>query len=217
MIWLLVYLLFIGLTFIISLTTRRWHAPAVRRLSFLLGYMLVKESIAYALYLQGKPHGFLSYFYRPVEYAVISQLYASLFDNRRVVQLIETSNWFYVVLTLVHAGWAWQQGQIYEKPTLLVIVGWLFIIVILLYYFYDLYRSDAIINITRQPVFWISTGNFLFYCGTFFLMGLYAEIRQIDQSLADRLYLINTFLNLLLYTFWSIGFLCVRRSVRSWS
>ena len=67
----------------------------------------------------------------------------------------------------------------------------------------------------RNPLFWVSSGNLIFYAGVFFRMGLLNYIIKELPDLAPKLMYINSSLNYILYTLYSIGFLCTIRNRRS--
>ena len=76
----------------------------------------------------------------------------------------------------------------------------------------DIHLFDAIY---KHPDFWISLGVLIFFGGTFFSNGLYTYLLEIDRVQAKKLFnIINSPLNLILYSCFIIGFLCAipRRS-----
>jgi len=76
------------------------------------------------------------------------------------------------------------------------------------YYFYDLYNQDEVVGIGRLPEFWICTGILFFQTGAFFLMGLLNYLTRTSIDVATKLYSINHLLNILLYSLYTIGFVC---------
>jgi len=76
----------------------------------------------------------------------------------------------------------------------------------------DIHLFDAIY---KHPDFWISLGILIFFGGTFFSNGLFTYLYEIDKVQAKKLFnIINSPLNLILYSCFIIGFLCAipRRS-----
>lgn len=206
-----VYLLSIAVAFVISLLEGHRHRPSVRRLSILLGYMLVSETTGYLL--KGRANNqFLFYLYTPVEFLFLSYLYADHYTIPFACRVARVLGWCFAGFCVPYGGWSWFDSRLTQAPTLLYVIEWTLMLGLVLYYFYDLYRNDYFIILTRQPVFWMSIGNFFFYSGTFFLMGLVAELKRLDYDRAEQLFILNTLLNILLYLFWSIGFLCLRRT-----
>ncbi len=77
------------------------------------------------------------------------------------------------------------------------------------WYYYELYISTTTIHLTRLPLFWISSGFFIFCMGSFFVMGLYSLLRDVDIALANMFYqLIMPTLNIILYSAYIVATLC---------
>lgn len=70
----------------------------------------------------------------------------------------------FVLLTIVN--WGFLQNFILEWSEFPNIYGSLTLIIIVLFYFIELLRSDKIILFHRNLLFWISVGLLLFYAGT---------------------------------------------------
>ncbi|MDH5413147.1 MAG: hypothetical protein OEW87_03325 [Flavobacteriaceae bacterium] len=70
----------------------------------------------------------------------------------------------FVLLTIVN--WGFLQNFILEWSEFPNIYGSLTLIIIILFYFIELLRSDKIILFHRNLLFWISVGLLLFYAGT---------------------------------------------------
>jgi len=63
-------------------------------------------------------------------------------------------------------------------------------------------------KVWQIPEFWVCTGILFFFAGTFFQMGLHSFLFRTNRELANRLYVINHLLNILLYGLLTVGFLC---------
>lgn len=83
----------------------------------------------------------------------------------------------------------------------------IFSIILSLLFFRQVLREVKIINLTRHPMVWISLGTFIYCSGSlpWFIMFNYAlEF----PTMAVILFNISTVLNIFLYTFYLIAFLC---------
>jgi len=98
----------------------------------------------------------------------------------------------------------------YALGSLLVVAG-------CIYYFFEIFQSTRSVNLIREPAFWICSGLLFFYCCTFPLIGLWNQLRGMSRIILDNLNTILTLLNVLLYSLFSIAFLCrIRfRKIRS--
>jgi hypothetical protein len=101
----------------------------------------------------------------------------------------------------------------YDFFTFTYAEGALFVIAGITLYFSEILRSDKIIHINKNLLFWISTGWLIFYVASipFFLMRqYYARLSFISISM----YLIY-FLNFVLYSIFIIGFIWSGREQKS--
>lgn len=75
-------------------------------------------------------------------------------------------------------------------------------------FFRQLLKDKNIIKLSTHPLFWISLGNFIYYSGTlpFFILFDYLLREHLPMALS-YLY-INDALNIVLYSFYLISFLC---------
>ena len=71
----------------------------------------------------------------------------------------------------------------------------------------EIYRNQSILYCSN---FWICLGILIFFGGTFFFNGIYRLIVNLDKTEALRLFsIINSPLNIILYSFIIIGILCL--------
>jgi hypothetical protein len=88
------------------------------------------------------------------------------------------------------------------------VLGCILIVVASIAYFYFLFRFPETGSLTRNPFFWIATGLMFYYTCTFSLYGLENFITEKMRYYNKVLFLITDLLNILLYTLFTIGFLC---------
>lgn len=78
-------------------------------------------------------------------------------------------------------------------------------------YLFETVKQEEEFEVTRNPMFWISLGNLLFFSGSFFSYGFGSYLQYKDNKhLADIIFWIARVLNVLLYILYFIGFLCLR-------
>lgn len=95
------------------------------------------------------------------------------------------------------------------------VVEGLFICIYVVLYLLELYRKDVIVILNKNPHFWISIGNLIFFSGCMFIMGFSNYLRGNNHALYARLVYINYFLNLLLYSLYIKAFLCKSETKKS--
>ena len=86
-----------------------------------------------------------------------------------------------------------------------MLIGSFFMILFCCFYFLELFGRD--INFLQQPLFWIACGLLLFYLGNFFynLLLDYLVKYKLDKE-RIMFVTINNNLNIIMYSFFSIGF-----------
>jgi len=87
-------------------------------------------------------------------------------------------------------------------------IGCLLIIGSCIYYFYELFLMPHSVNLLRQPPFWICTALLFFYAFTYPIYGLSNLMASLPTHLIIIIGRILDSLNILLYSFFSIAFLC---------
>ena len=87
-------------------------------------------------------------------------------------------------------------------------LGCLLIVGCCIYYFYELFLMPHSVNLLRQPPFWICTALLFFYAFTYPIYGLSNLMAGLPTHLIIIIGRILDSLNVLLYSFFSIAFLC---------
>ena len=86
--------------------------------------------------------------------------------------------------------------------------GCLLIVLVCVYYFYELFQLPNTINLLKEPAFWICSGLLFFCTVSFPLLGLTNYIYRISPIIIKNLLLILNLMNVLLYAMFTIAFLC---------
>ncbi len=87
-------------------------------------------------------------------------------------------------------------------------LGCLLIVAACIYYFFEIFQSTRSVNLVKEPPFWICSGLLFFYCCTFPLIGLWNHLSGLSDIILTNLNAIMQVLNILLYSLFSIAFLC---------
>ena len=110
-----------------------------------------------------------------------------------------------VFLIVAFVSLYYESWLVYHKYAF--IVGALFVLVLTVLHFYQLLRSDEVLEVRFKLSFWISTGLLLFYMGMIplFILSEYMRVR----SFSFNVILIS--LNVILYSCYIIGFIWTKK------
>jgi hypothetical protein len=88
------------------------------------------------------------------------------------------------------------------------VLGCILVVIFSIAYFYFLFRFPETGSLVKNPFFWIGIGLLFYYTCTFSIYGLQNFITNTMRYYNRILTLIGDLLNIVLYTLFSIGFLC---------
>lgn len=97
-------------------------------------------------------------------------------------------------------------------------LGCLLIVLYCVSFFYELFTLPESVDLIREPSFWIISGLLFHYSTSFPLMGMLNFLSGLPPFLMEGLYLWLTWTNILLYSLFTIAFLCrirIRNSISS--
>lgn len=86
--------------------------------------------------------------------------------------------------------------------------GCLMIVAFGVYYFFELFMYKNYVNLLREPSFWISTGLLFYYSCSFPLISSINFIINSSKISLEVLQNVIQFLNVMLYSLFTIAFLC---------
>jgi hypothetical protein len=206
----LIYLCILFASFCCCIINRK-NLPAYFRFFILFtGVTFIVESIGfYLLFYTPRQTYFLYHFYVPFEYAVLALVYSKAISKswkKKVILISVPAFW------LLHLFLSLFIQKIEGDNSYAIMVSLILIVVLSLGYYYELLQKEGSAPLFRDPLFWISTGNLIFYSGVFFLMGFLQYLAKEDLALAKKLMVINYSLNYILYSLYSIGFLCTTQN-----
>lgn len=186
-------------------TPLHWFVPY---LLLIVGIELAGRYIRTELH---KPNAWLYNFSIPVEYLFFTFIFYSFYKSHFDRNLAKGFLLLFTVYVIISLG---IRGISIFNGTVLIIGSFAMILFSLLY-FVELYNRPGIIDLRREPVFWIAIGVLLFNAGEF-SYDLLSKFffKQIDIS-AAIFRSINKYLDLLLYLCISISFLWKRDTVTS--
>jgi hypothetical protein len=202
-----IYFVTVFLGIPIGVITRKYHTKPIRNLVFFLSFILLIELPIKFLSLRGYYQNLLYTFYGPIEYIFMGYLYSNHYRSLLAKKIVAASVIVYLVFSGIEALFFFEYFHLSYNFMLrsILIVG------LVTYYIYELYIDEDKLTLSREPLLWISIGNFFFFTGVFFLMGLVAKLEEFDVELSDDIYILNPVLNIFLYANFIIAFLCKLR------
>ncbi len=188
------------------------HTP-VRYLLYLLWYITLteftswyaSENDVFGFFDQNGIH-YNYWFYNLLKIVTFSTLffiYLKSINTKKYQEWIKIFFSIYIIITIVN--WSILQSFIFEMSETPKIVGSIFLIITILFYFIELLKSDKIVTFHKTLLFWISVGLLLFYSGTIpFTLKTngYATIPGIHE-----LFLIVYILAIIMYLIFTFGFI----------
>lgn len=89
-----------------------------------------------------------------------------------------------------------------------VLAGGIIVILLSLTYFYQILFSPKLIRLKNEPMFWISSGAFIFHLGTVIGISFLTYLYHNARPLADTLMVFIKYSGTFMYLTYSIAFLC---------
>jgi len=135
--------------------------------------------------------------------------------NKKVKRIIVYIAFIYPLITLLNIFWI-QTGAVFN--TITFSLGCLLIVMICIYYFLELFQLTSSINLLTQPSFWICSGLLFYFSCSFPLLGLVNFLKSPSKIIGNSLAIISNLLDVLLYSSFTIAFLCrikIRKSMSS--
>ncbi|CAN5565111.1 hypothetical protein BH09BAC4_BH09BAC4_29740 [soil metagenome] len=186
-----------------------WHRRSLdgpfKWLFALICITWIVEAIGYWGLVTGRNSNVVFHIFQPTEYALLASFFAGYFAKTRTTQLAHVSIISFAIFCFIDALFI---EKINAINSLSFSVEAILLILWCAYYFYALYKQDEVLHIRQIPEFWICTGILFFQTGAFFLMGLLNYLTRTSPDVATKLYNINHLLNILLYSLYTIGFVC---------
>jgi hypothetical protein len=99
--------------------------------------------------------------------------------------------------------------------TLTYSVGCLMLVAVCIYYFFELFQLTKSVNLLREPFFWITSGLLFYYSCSLPIAGLNNLFSNFPRVIIINLGTIVSVLNVLLYSLFTIAFLCRFRIQKS--
>jgi hypothetical protein len=159
------------------------------------GILLVKKKVdSTPMYIVFTTFEFIFYLY----------ILRSIIYNVKVKKVILWLMAIYPVLVLINRTFF--QTNTFHTNT--YSLGCLLIVGACIFYFYEIFQTTHSVNLMKEPAFWICSGLLFFYTCSFPLVGLWNHLHGLPRIILLNLNAVLQFLNILLYSLFSIAFLC---------
>ncbi len=210
-----IYILFILISFLASLfLSTKSNQPLYLYLFPLnLAFVLILEILAVKLAYQGKPNARLYNILSSVQIVFYLWVFSQVIARASVKRYLKVVAGLYPFMVIFNKLLI-QKGDAYHSLT--VALGSLFIVLAAVYYFYELFQSEKSIHLVEEPSFWIASGLLFFYSCSFPLFALINYFYSPSNRIIFNLIYLSSVLNILLYSSFTIAFLC-RIKIRKFS
>ena len=203
-----------GIAFLASLNSFRLDFPPhLKVFSLLLGCdFLVELSCNYLV----RPFHFhsnvpLYNVFMLVEFWTYAWFFRTILDSPVLKKLI---GYYLVLLPIYWTIVVFFVFGIGHWNSYLSIFGSLFTVCMAVAFYYQLFSASHLIRLTASPEFWIATAIIIFYACNLPYLGMLNFITIKYRPLAQELLLVLQFLNIIMYSLFTIGFLCRIRTMR---
>lgn len=143
-----------------------------RAVTLLLLFTLIGEIAGRVLAYQYDNSSPAYHFLIPLKIILTSFIYSCLLPVRRSIRavLLYIVTSFFVCLVVMNSKY---YQPLSVLPTNAILIESFIVIIYSLVYFYFMFQNPLEIKLSRQPVFWLNSGNLIFYSATFFVWGFY--------------------------------------------
>jgi hypothetical protein len=206
--FLLLYHYFIVLSLLVSILTYKERSPLYLKLmSPFLFLTLLTE--CYSSYLSTINRNNISIynFFSAFEFGFYLFLISLIIRSARVKKFIWITIGVYFLVAVTNILFV--QG-IKTFHTTSYAIGCLLVVAFCIYFFYELFRAPSRGKLQYNPAFWICTALLFFYCCGFPLYGLMNLWARTLPLVVNSFETITTILNSILYSLFTIAFLCTR-------
>lgn len=187
-----------------SLIFRRNTPGYIKVFPFFLLVTVIIEIIGYELWMNGVNATLLYNFFTTLEFEFYLFLLYNIIQNPKFRKAIFYGICIYPLLVIANICLI----QINTFHTITYAFGCLLIVVVCIYYFFELFQYPKSIDLKREPAFWMCSGLLFFYCCSFPLFGLLNFLHDVSGVILRNLASIVMILNILLYTSFIIAFVC---------
>jgi hypothetical protein len=146
-------------------------------------------------------------YYAIINFTYLIFLLRSFLSTPRFIRLLGWGMAIYPVIGLLNLFLI--QGT-HTFNTYTFMLGCLVVVISCICYFYERIKFPGPHSLLQDPTFWIATGLLFFYTCSLPLNGILRFISNMPWYVFKTLYVTNIMINIILYLFFSISFICNR-------
>jgi hypothetical protein len=202
------FIYFIGVSFLASLTVYFFNKPAPLYLKLFPPFLLISIAVELAgMYYSdiGQANTLQYNFFSVFEFCFYLFVLSQVISKGKVKRTVWVTMGLYALAATINILFI--QGK-YVFHTNTYAVGCLLIVAFCIYYFLELFRLPKSVKLQKNPAFWICSGLLFYFCCGFPLFGLINYLVTVSELLKNNFFTIVTILNIFLYSLFTIGFLC---------
>lgn len=202
------FIYFIGVSFLASLSVYFFSKPAALYLRLFPPFLLISIAVELSgMYYSdiGQPNTLQYNFFSVFEFCFYLFVLSQVISKIKIKKAVWVTMALYALTATVNILFI--QGK-YVFHTITYALGCLLIVVFCIYYFLELFRLPKSVKLQNNPAFWICSGLLFYFCCGFPLFGLINYLVSVSTLLRDNFFTIVTILNIFLYSLFTIGFLC---------
>ena len=189
----------------------RFLLPYLRIFPFFILGSGICEYVGKTMGDNRQPNTLLYNYLSTAEFTFYLFLISFMIVNRKVKAIVWTLVVAYPIYSLLNIYLV--QGP-YTFHTFSYCTGCLLMVLVCVYYFYELFQLPETLNLLRQPAFWICSGLLIFCTVSFPLIGLTNYIYRISPIIILNLRLILNLMNTMLFAMFTVSFLCRLKNTR---
>jgi len=200
------YIYFIAFSLFVSFSLYKQNGSHFY-LKFFNPFLLISIIVEiYALYLwnNGKDNYKVYSYFTVFEFCFYLFILSNIIATIKIKRIIIFSLVVYLLISLININLI--QKDTFHSVT--YSLGCLLIVIFCIYYFFELFRSPIAVKLTGEPPFWICSGLLFYYCCSLPLYGGINFLYQLPKFLLYNMQNIVNVMNILLYSLFTIAFLC---------
>jgi len=205
---LILYLCIVAISFLASLTVYFTSKPSETYLKLFPPFLVITLFVELlGLYLRNINQNNLALFnfFTVFEFCFYLWVLSLVISNKKIKKIIKTTLAVYAFTAIMNILFI-QKMKMFH--TITYSLGCLLIVSFCIYYFLELFRLPKSVKLKNDPAFWLCSGLLFYYCCGFPLFGLINFVNGLPRLIIKNFQTIVTIMNILLYSLFTIAFLC---------